>query len=72
MSDRIKALIVHLETDLRDDDAKGLEDALRRIRGVSSVTPLIAEPDHMIAVERARLDLVKDLWAVLNPLKKRG
>lgn len=37
MTDRIRTLTVTLDRDYRDDDAQAVIDALRMIRGVSSV-----------------------------------
>jgi len=45
MTDRHSGYIVALAADVREDDAEeGVLNAIRMIRGVASVTPVIAEP----------------------------
>ena len=57
MTDRHSGYIVVLAEDIRKDDAEGTLNALRMVRGVISVTPVIA--DHTQAVARERRD---DKW----------
>jgi hypothetical protein len=55
MTDRHAAYIVVLEDDIRDDDAgESVLIALRMIKGVASVEPVIA--DYPFAVARTRRD----------------
>jgi hypothetical protein len=44
MTDRIKGFVVALDKDLRDDDVQETLNALRMIKGVVSVNPVIAKP----------------------------
>lgn len=67
MTDRLNALTVVLETDIRDDDAETLIAAIRQLRGVLSVTGNVVEIGDHIAQERARRDLGEKLWQVLYP-----
>jgi hypothetical protein len=48
VSDRIKGFTVTLEKDLRDDDAEGIKNALRSIRGVACVTPSIVNAEDIM------------------------
>lgn len=66
MSDRINALTVVLEKDMRDDDVRGLEQAIRNLRGVREVGRNIAMVDAFVAYERARAELIEALWEVLR------
>lgn len=50
MTDRHAGYIVVLAEDIREDDAEGTLNALRMVRGVISVTPVIS--DHTQAVAR--------------------
>ena len=68
MTDRIAGFVVSLEHDTREDDVQAILSAIRHIKGVVSVEPVIAEPDMMIAAARVRADLVKRLWKALDPV----
>lgn len=54
MSDRHQGYIVILGADLREEDSASLIHALRMVRGVLSVEPIVANGGDMIA--RARED----------------
>lgn len=70
MTDRVNALVVVLEKDVRIDDVASLTDAIRQLRGVISVTPHIADGlTDSIAMQRVRHELGQKLWAVLYPSK---
>jgi hypothetical protein len=72
MTDRHAAYIVVLDSNIREDDAREtVLTALRQIRGVLSVEPVIAGPDLHIAEMRARSELTKKLWSVLYPEQAR-
>lgn len=49
--------VVTLASDLRDEDAQEVLSALRMIRGVLSVEPIMAGFDVHIATERARAEM---------------
>ncbi len=66
MTDRYYALTVVLEKDMRDDDAECVIEAIRMIKHVKNVKPLIANPHTWMAEERARNEIAKKLWAVLH------
>lgn len=56
MTDRHSGYVVTLEDSVREDDAEGIISALRHVKGVLSVEPVIAEPSMQIAETRARTD----------------
>lgn len=66
MTDRIKALTVVLDRDYRTDDAEELLIAVRQLKGVLSVTPMVSDSSQEVATVRARQELVERLWAVLK------
>jgi len=70
MTDRFYALTVALEKDIRSDDAESILEAIKMIKGVRNVKPLVANPDTWMAEERARHELTMKLWEVLNPMKE--
>lgn len=54
MTDRHSAYIVVLNSDIREDDAEHIINALRMVKGVASVEPVIADYNQHIA--RVRVD----------------
>ena len=66
MTDRYHTLTVVLERDTREDDAQCLIDAIAQLRGVASVTGVVADFCEHMAVERAKSELRAKLWEVLN------
>jgi hypothetical protein len=54
MTDRHAGYIITLAQDVREDDAKEILTALRMIKGVLSVEPIIADFDLHMAQERVR------------------
>jgi len=70
MTDRYNYLTVVLERNLRDDDAEGLINAIKMLRGVLEVKPNIANAADFLAETRARQDIGEKLWGVLYPKNK--
>lgn len=72
MTDRVHALTVTLDSDVRTDDIESLIAAMRQLRGVVSVTKHVTRIEDHLARERVRHELGEKLWAVLYPeLKKK-
>lgn len=69
MTDRYHSLIVVLEKDIREDDARSLIGAIRLLRGVLEVSGVVADLDSMMAEERARREIGQKLIDVLYPQK---
>lgn len=71
MTDRAKAIVVHLDDDYRigdgDSGADRIMDAIATLKGVAKVEPLVANVDDRLARERARMDLRRKLMDVLWP-----
>ncbi len=66
MTDRLNALIVILEHDIREDDAEPIINAIQQLRGVLQVEPHVADSIGDAAAEaRVRSELTKKLFAVL-------
>jgi hypothetical protein len=66
MTDRISAVTVVLEQDIRDDDVQPLLDAIQMLKGVLSVTAHVADVSQEIARVRAQSALESKLWAALR------
>jgi len=68
VTDRHAGYIVVLAEDIREDDAEDTLNALRMVRGVVSVTPVVADHGQAIAGERQ-----DDKWRVaLLDLARNG
>lgn len=66
MTDRIKAMTVLLEPDIREDDCQRIIEAIEMIRRVRKVEMHVSDCDHWSAVQTARLDLQEKIWNVLR------
>lgn len=66
MTDRLNALIVVLEQDIREDDARPLIQAISQLRGVASVQPNVADIASHIAHTRARHEIETRLFKALR------
>lgn len=67
MSDRIKALTVVLEQDMREDEVAPLIAAIKYLRNVSSVTAEVADQDLYVATTRVRRELTEKLLQIVYP-----
>lgn len=72
MTDRHKGYIVVLEDDLREDDGESTLNAIRQIRGVLSVEPVVADMTDHFARSRVRHELTMEMLKVINPDKKQS
>ena len=66
MTDRHAGYIVTLEQDVREDDAEAIINALRMVRGVESVDPVVSDHRNHIGEERARRDIERRVLAVFR------
>jgi len=67
MSDSYHSLTVVLAGDIKDENCESLIEAIKQLRGVISVTPIVANFDSHMAEERARRELTNKLWDVIYP-----
>lgn len=66
MTERISAILVHLEEDMRIDDAEALLEAFRCFRNVAKVETNTVGSKERLARERAKIELRRELWEVLG------
>lgn len=66
MTDRFNALIVVLESDIREDTAEPLISAIRQLRGVIDVTGSIVSISDHVAQLRAKHDLGNKILEILR------
>jgi hypothetical protein len=67
MTDRINAITLLLDRDIRIDDAESLIAAVRCLRGVIDVQPNVVSIDAKLAEQRALADMRDKLRDVLWP-----
>jgi len=67
MTDRLAGFIVTLETPVREDDVESTRKAILQLKGVISVSPVVANAEFYMAREQARVELTHDLLDVLAP-----
>jgi ACT domain-containing protein len=65
MTDRYKAFLVTLDSDLHSDDAEPTIAAIRQIKGVIDVAPVMAEIDKDYI---ARMRVREEIWESLRKL----
>jgi len=66
MTDRVSALTVVLEQDMREDDAVALVGAIKQLRGVMDVSMHVSDLTLHTATTRARLRIAAALWKALE------
>ncbi len=66
MTDRFKGVVVGFTDDIREDDAEPFMNAIRMLRGVASVDPLVADPTDHLARSRTRHELRAKLHAAID------
>jgi hypothetical protein len=71
MTDRLNALTIVLENDMRDDDAESLIKAIHMLRGVLSVTPNVVDFQDHVAHMRVRREMGDKLANVIWPVEKK-
>ena len=66
MTDREAGYIVTLEKSIREDDAEDIKTAIRMIKGVISVEPVVEDINLHIAKTRSRQELEIKLFQALK------
>ena len=66
MTDRFNCLTVVLDKDIREDDAVCIIDAIRMLKRVISVEGHVTDPSDYIAEERAKRELRKKIFDLLD------
>ena len=69
MTDRHAAYIVTLDQDIREDDAEAILNALRMVKHVLSVEPVVADYGQHIAERRADDAWRKRIYGMLDGAK---
>lgn len=67
MSDRYKGLIITLEKDFKDEDAKEIMTAIAMVKGVLKVSPSVANVDDHLNRMRIKHEIEGRIWNALRP-----
>lgn len=67
MTDRVNALLVVLDKDIRSDDVEPLVNAIRQLRNVADVELNIADAESYIAKSQAITELGRRVLDVIYP-----
>jgi hypothetical protein len=70
MTERLKGLTVAFDHDIREDDAAAIVNAIKMIKGVLDVEPLVSTHEDWLIECRVRRELGEKLIAVLYPKAK--
>lgn len=66
MTDRLNALTIVLENNIREDDAQALISAISMLRGVLSVDVNVADINAHVAEKRVRREVLDSLIKLAN------
>ncbi len=74
MTDRLKGCFVAFESDIREDDAESLINAIKHLRGVAAVNVDVADVEDWNARERVKHELWLKVYGAFFPerVKKDG
>lgn len=68
MTDRIKGFTVALDKDIRIDDVEFIMNAIKMIKGVNNVEPLVVDSSDFIARSRYKREVQDKIFKMLNEL----
>ena len=73
MTDTLKGLVVSLNHDIREDDAEDIIQAIRMVKGVANVAPLVSEAGDWVVAERSRREMRERVEkALMHPITNGG
>jgi len=70
MTDRHAGYVVILDQNIREDDAEFILNAIRMIKGVADVKPVVASAEQQIAEGRAHMKMREKLIDFIKSLDK--
>ena len=68
MMDRIKGLTVALDQDYREDDAQGIINAIKLIKGVANVAPIQSHGEDFINRQQIKTEIAGEIQRIMNKL----
>lgn len=67
MTTRVKAFLVTLKDDMREDDAETIRVALSMVKGVIEATPVPSDINNYVAESRARTEIYQRILDAIGP-----
>jgi len=67
MTDRYMAFTVTLDQNIREDDAKAIINAIKMVKHVRSVKPILSDVTLSVATERVRQEILDKIWKAIYP-----
>jgi len=68
MTDRVQGFTVALDEDIRIDDIEFIINAIKMVKGVNNVEPLVADPSDFITRSRLKSEVQKIMIKILDKL----
>ena len=68
MTDRIKGFTVALDNDIRIDDVEFIMNAIKMVKGVNNVEPLVSDSSDFIARSRYKSEVQTKIFKMLDEL----
>ena len=59
-------LLHHLEEEKRSDDSEGIIDAIKHIKGVLDVKPIVSTPDSYCSSHRMKVNILEKIIAFVR------
>lgn len=72
MTDRHIAYTVTLEEPVRSDDAQRIIDAIKMVKGVAEVIPVVADAQAYWSRSSARRDILEKVWKLIKEENSGG
>lgn len=66
MTDKLKGFVIQLDEQIREDDARPIIEAIKMIKHVANVIPMVCGIDHLMAVDSAKRELIQKIYEVLK------
>jgi len=70
MTERHSGYLVTLNHDVREDDAKEIITALKMVKCVATVTPVVSDPHSWIIEDRVKRALEEKILEIFHPREK--
>ena len=68
MSDRVKGFVVVLDEDYKDDSAEIIENAIKMIKGIKSVTPSIVNSEDLMNRMKIQSEIKEKLYKLIDEI----
>lgn len=66
MTDRLKGVVVTFNSDIREDDAESIINAIQMIKGVLKVTPSVRDHNDIMNRSKIKREIEERIWNALR------